>query len=158
MSILTSLAEIGRIFSDKLKEKISEVHAPHVIIETIFVEPPGQRGGEYYEEIKIGHPAARAYEWGSGLHAERGKKGKYPIPREATGVAFPKERWPGYRPPPPAPEIFVFDQIQHPGVSKRPFIVPTIMETREEFRVILGKGFKAELLIGTNKVEVIEVK
>lgn len=52
----------------------------------------------------------------------------------------------------------IFSYVEHPGVEARPYLVPTINETKAEFRKILGQGFKAEILKDTNRIEVIEVK
>jgi hypothetical protein len=160
MSILASLAEIGRIFSERLKDKIDSVNAPKVIKKNIFVGEPKQSNSTSSIDIVIDHPAAPAYEWGSGIHATRGsKREKYRIPKEggAAFVAFGKDKWLGHTPP-KGIDYFFFTSVQHPGVAQRPFIKPTIEDTKAEFRKILGQGFKAELLAGKEKVEVIEIK
>ncbi len=103
-------------------------------------------------------PHAAAFEYGSGEHATRGKVGEYPIPKKPTGVKFPKERWPKYIPPPPVPDFFFFTQIMHPGVEPRPYIAPSIEESKQKIREILGRNFKASILVGVPKVEVISAR
>jgi hypothetical protein len=80
---------------------------------------------------------AGAYEYGAQ---------PYRIPPEGeTFMAFPKEKWPQYEPPPPAPNVFVFHHVQHPEIIARPYIRPTIADTREEITQILGKEFRVYL-------------
>ena len=155
MSILSALAEIGRIFSTKAAAKSTEVKAPSNIAGAFSVDSPQQNGTIYSIDIKVDlktAPAAAAYEWGSGIHATKGKAGKYPIKaKNAPELHFfwkERSKW------------FMGLELPfgHPGVEKRPYLVPTIEDTKAEFKKILGQGFKAELLMGKEKVEVIEVK
>ena len=46
----------------------------------------------------------------------------------------------------------------HPGVEARPYLKPTLEDNKEEFKKILGQGFKAEVLKGVKQIEVIEIK
>jgi hypothetical protein len=155
MSILASLAEVGRIFATKAAAKSQEVNAPSNIANAFSVDPPKQTGAMYSVDIKIDlkeAPAAGAYEWGSGIHATKGAKGLYPIKAKNADELhfFWKERgkwFMGFELP-----------FGHPGVAPRPYLVPTINDTKEEFKKILGQGFKAEILKDTKKIEVIEIK
>lgn len=99
-------------------------------------------------------PHAAAFEYGSGEHGESGER--YLIPG-APWLVIPRERWPKYNPPPDVDPV-VLRSVMHPGVKPKPYIEPTIMETRDKFRDILGKEFKAMILADTKKVEVISVK
>ena len=163
MSILASLAEIGRIFADKAKAKSEENNTPKI---KFFVGQPTQTGEIAFIEITASHPAVRAYEWGSGIHATKGERKPYVIfPREKNALAFHWDKvnestktglkFMGIS---PTSGKAIFAYVEHPGVAARPFLAPTVEDTKEEFRKILGQGFKAELLAGTEKVEVIEVK
>ena len=157
MSILASLAEIGRIFADKAKAKSEENNTPEI---KFFVGQPTQTGEIAFIEITASHPAVRAYEWGSGIHATKGTPETYPIvPKNKTYLAF---MWPKVDGDPSFRRLpdgrVLLKQVSHPGVAARPFLAPTVEDTKVEFRKILGQGFKAELLAGTEKVEVIEVK
>jgi hypothetical protein len=154
MSILTALAEIGRIFKNKAVAKAEEVNIP--VKENAFsVGSPMQREATYSIDINVDlkvAPAAGAYEWGSGIHATKGEKGLYPIKaKNADELHFfweKRGKWfMGFELP-----------FGHPGVAPRPYLVPTINDTKAEFKKILGQGFKAEILSGVNKIEVIEVK
>lgn len=154
MSILTALAQVGSIFRDKASARAQSNNTP--IKDNAFsVGSPMQNGAIYSVDIKVDlkvAPAAAAYEWGSGIHATRGTPGLYPIKaKNAPELHFfweKRGKWfMGFELP-----------FGHPGVAPRPYLKPTIDETKVEFRKILGKGFKAEILQGVNKVEVIEVK
>ena len=157
MSILASLAEIGRIFAQKAREKSEQVKTPKI---DFAVGSPMQNGNTSSIEITAKHPAVRAYEWGSGIHATKGTPETYPIvPKNKTYLAF---MWPKVDGDPSFRRLpdgrVLLKQVSHPGVAARPFLAPTVEDTKVEFRKILGQGFKAELLAGTEKVEVIEVK
>jgi len=158
MSILVALAKVGRIFKDKASQKAASEQLLE-ISRSFSVGSPQQSSTSYSIDIMVKHPAAAAFEYGSGIHSTKGEKKKYRIPKEggAAFVAFGKDKWPGHTPP-KGTDYFFFTSVQHPGVAPRPYIVPTINETKAEFRKILGQGFKAEILQGVNKIEVIEVK
>lgn len=83
-------------------------------------------------------PWLPAYEWGSGIHATRGKKGKYPINAvSAPSLVFEgTNQWEG--------QIIRVPEVQHPGVKPRPFLEPAKKKHREEikraFREEVGKN------------------
>jgi hypothetical protein len=150
MSILSALAEVGRIFADKAKAKSTDVHAPSDIAFT--VTSPIEQGGVSSIEVHATHPAVAAFEYGSGIHATRGKKGLYPIKaKNKSELHFFWEnrgKWfMGYELP-----------FGHPGVEARPFMKPTLQENQEEFKKILGQAFRVEIMKDTAKVEIIEIK
>lgn len=165
MSILTALAEVGNKFAQKAAQKASS-NGLKKISESFSVGSPMQSGNIYSIDIKIDNPSAGAFEYGSGIHATKGKRGTYIIrPRTKGALAFfwdkvdetskTGNKFLGIS---PTTGKAIFNYVEHPGVEKRPYIVPTIDDTKTEFRKILGQGFKAEILQGVNKVEVIEVK
>lgn len=160
MTVLTALAEVARIFSDKAKQKVREVGAPKGIADSFTQTPPVESNGVASVEIRVSHPAAAAYEFGSGIHATKGAKQKYPInPKNKKFLAFlwPKvDGDPSFRRLPDGRVLL--EHVEHPGVEARPFLMPTHEENKAEFKRILGKGFKAEILAHGNKVEVIEIK
>jgi len=158
MTILSALAEVGRIFKDKAAEKAAS-NGLIKISKAFSVGSPMQNGTTSSIDITVNHPAAGAFEYGSGIHATKKERKKYRIPKEggAAFVAFGKDKWAGHTPP-KGMDYFFFTSVQHPGVEKRPYLVPTIEDTKVEFKKILGQGFKAEILAGKNKIEVIEVK
>ena len=149
MTILSALAEVGNIFRNKASAKAQAEKTP--IKDNAFsVGSPMQKGMTYSIDIYVDDPGgiASAYEWGSGIHRTKGTPGKYTI----SGNPLLAFEWAKIG------KKVVFTSVQHPGVAPRPYIVPTIESTKAEFRKILGQGFKAEVLQGVNKVEVIEIK
>src|SRR4030042_4553398 len=169
MSILAALAKIGAIYAAKAAAKSQQVKAPKNIAGAFSVDPPKQMEATYSIDIKVDlkeAPAAGAYEWGSGIHATKGVAGKYKIfPRDKMALAFfwdkvdatSKTNYKFWGISPTTGKA-IFGFVDHPGVAPRPYLVPTINETKEEFKKILGQGFKAEILQGVNKIEVIEIK
>lgn len=161
MSILAALAKVGSIFRNKASARAQSEKTP--IKDAAFsVGSPMQNGETYFIDIKVADPdgIASAYEWGSGIHRTKGTPGTYTIkPKNKSMLAFD---WPkvagelGFRRLPDGRVLLA--SVQHPGVAPRPYLKPTIDETKEEFKKILGQGFKAEILQGVNKIEVIEIK
>lgn len=145
-SIREGLRDSADLFEKELKAKIkSEDKLSSKISDSIIKEGPFQSGEGFHIDIIVGGkqaPMALAFEFGSGEYATRGKRGKYRIPNEGgvDFVAFPKERWPGYQPPPDR-EFFVFPFVMHPGVRPVPYVVPTIKKTTPEIAKILGASF-----------------
>lgn len=157
--LLGMLVKVASLFRLQMAQKILQVNAPKNIISSTSIQPPIPTSYGAYIDVVIdlkSAPAAGAYEWGSGIHATRGKKETYRIPKLGGGsyVAFPLERWPGHILP-PGRTNFVFTSVQHPGVEARPYIEPTIKENLAEYRQILGREFKAEILRGVEKITVI---
>lgn len=139
-------------FKSEMKNQIIRARAPHEIKDHIYIGQP-QAGalGDFIEiTIPLSEaPAAAAFEWGSGERAEGGGK-EYPIiARDA--LLFPKADWPQYEPPPPAPRIFKFYSVMHPGVESRPYIRPSIQAVMEDARRLLGEAIKAEISITEGK-------
>lgn len=88
MSILSALAQIGSIFKNKASAKASSNRLTS-IAGSFSVGSPMQNGATYSIEIKVDHPAAGAFEYGSGIHATKGTKGKYIIaPKNKNALAF----------------------------------------------------------------------
>lgn len=159
---MPALSSVAQLFSQQVGARALQERAPSDIPNTIYVDPPMQNQGIYYIDVRIEHPAAAAYEWGSGVHATRQKQGgrppgEYPIPIQPTGVAFPKSRWPGYNPPAgkQTPNYFYFAQIMHPGVAPRPFITPTLNDNINQYATMLSGSLIAEIFAGNEKVEVV---
>lgn len=157
--MLLSLGKVAAFFVPKMKEKRAQVNAPRNIDDAISVTSPvlTSKGAKVEVEISLEEaPAAAAFEWGSGEHATRGPRGKIRIvPKQKDVLAF---LWPNAPPGFPVSAKtgkVVLKHVDHPGVEKRPYIRPTIEENTEEIKEILGKDFKASLLVGVKKVEVI---
>lgn len=160
MTIIASLMEVARLFANKAAQKSIDVGAPKGIAGAFTIGQATESEGIASVEVANSHPAAAAYEFGSGIHATKGEKGKYPIePRNKKYLAFmwPKvEGDPSFRRLPDGRVLL--SHVEHPGVEAKPYGKPTIEENKAEFRKILGQSFKAEILAQGNKVEVIEIK
>ena len=155
--LIKNLNIAGGFFRDKMFEKIDQVKAPRNIKKHTSVGSAQKKGNVYSIDIEIdisdgAAPEAPAYEWGSGLQRTRGTPSLYPIEvKNAPNLVFWWER---------EQKLFVGKRlpIGHPGVQARPYIAPTIKENADEIKKILGRGFKAAILAGTTKVEVISAK
>lgn len=163
-----ALAEAGRYFSVKLADAVSQNNLPDKISKAISVDSPVVGDNESYVDVKIdtsegAAPMAAAFEWGSGIHRERGgEKDTYPItPKNKKALAF---HWPNHDPPWGSRKFiglggdgrFLFTFVDHPGVAPRPYIAPTIVAEKEQIKKILAREFKASILLGVDKITVIE--
>lgn len=155
-NIQSSLVEVARRLMQKMAATTLQNGMPPKVASRInrstFVTPPMRFGNDYRISIKIdmskdGAPMAAMYEYGIGA---------YPIPKEGTTfMAFPKERWPQYVPPPPAPDVFVFFKVTHPAVEARPYIKPSVIANREDAKRILGRAFVESVIVrGTEKYKI----
>lgn len=94
-------------------------------------------------------PYAAAIELGSGLHGPKGST--YPItPRP------PKKKLVFYWEK--VGRVVAFPSVNHPGFEARPYIAPTVEETKDEVKKILGEAFVAEVVVDVKKDEVIRVE
>lgn len=151
-AILAKLTEIANICAEKMKSNVSSQRAPHEIIDAIHVGQAKTSSDNQHSvdiTIPLGEaPMAAAYEWGSGEHATRGDKKKYRIPTDGEAeMFFPKADWPQYSPPPPAPDVFKFGHVMHPGVAPRPYIQPAIDDTLKEAKTMLKEEVLAQFSI-----------
>ena len=150
MSIQSALIKLANAFVREVKQNLDSSDYPSgadragrnyaPIEETIEVGNPviKQNGGEI--EISVGSekaPYTRMYEFG---------KGPYTIEGD---MAFAAEYWPQYKPPPPAPLFFMFQQVKHPEFAGRPYIKPVVDSfdsqiqnalSREEIKKLLFPG------------------
>lgn len=93
-------------------------------------------------------PQARAFEYGSGIHATRGQAKKYPIaPKNVAHLAFD---WPGRDPTwkhgkkfaGMLPDgRFLFNYVDHPGVKQNAFLWPAMESNRRSIRVGIARAF-----------------
>lgn len=159
--ILAGLTKVANIFVQKMKQKITQNNLPSNISDAISIGTAQQAGDGAFIDVEIDlkkAPSAAAFEWGSGIHTERGVPGLYPIlPKNASVLVIPRSRWQNYSPPPDVDPVFV-RKVMHPGVAPRPYIAPSIIDSREEVRKILGKEIKAAIMLGVPPVTVVEVK
>lgn len=71
--------------------------------------------------IGVAVPYAMAVEYGSGLHAEGGSRGKYPIrPVNKKALFFSLG--------PNGPDVGPIGGVMHPGVKPRPYLRPALIE------------------------------
>lgn len=168
-NLLAGLAKSAEILVEEMKQKLSSTGDagytyPDAIAKSISTDAPKQDMDGASVEIKLGGedaPMAAAFEWGSGERAERGTKQDYPIvARNAPLLGF-LWKYPsplGRKYLKPSDEAVSFKSVMHPGIAPNPYIRPSIDDTKGEIRKVLGKAFKADLLIGTQRVTTIEVK
>lgn len=110
--------------------------------------------GKYSVDIVIDlskAPEARAFEYGSGIHAIQGVAQKYIIvPRNGSILRFPKSRWPKYVPglTPVSPDkngMFNLRKVSHPGVAAHPYMEPAIQQALKTFRSrLLSNDIKSQ--------------
>lgn len=95
----------------------------------VFIETVQGRGNSRFISLRIKAPEARAFEYGSGLHATKGPKQKYIIrPRRKKALYFYWERM---------GQTFVGQKVMHPGIEARPFINKAKAEARKEIRQLM---------------------
>jgi hypothetical protein len=117
------------------------------IVDAISVSPPYKNeNGVYSIDVVVdtnedtGAPEAVAFEYGSGIHATRGKAGKYLIvPRKQGGkLVFPLSRWPKWVPEgaaqPDKSGLFHLSSVMHPGVAPRPLIGDAVRRGKQSLR------------------------
>lgn len=145
------LTAAASLLAEKAKAKADSQNVPEVSKNMKVGKVETKGSGALGITISIGMkeneaPAAAAYEFGSGEHGREGKP--YPIvPRKSGGfLVFPKERWPGYAPPPDAPNVFFFSKVMHPGVKARPYMKPAIEENKEEMKRLIGEFFVIDVV------------
>jgi hypothetical protein len=97
-----------------------------------------EQSGNVYGYIEVDRniaPEARAFEYGSGVHAKRGPKVKYPIlPVNAQALVFPgTHEWEG--------QTIITTKVMHPGVEARPFLTPAVQDNKARIKQLLGEEF-----------------
>ncbi len=161
--ILAGLTKVANLFAQKMKQKVSQNGLPSKISDATSVGTAQQAGDISFIDVSIDlgqAPMAAAFEWGSGVHKQRGAPGKYIIePRNKQALAFE------FRVAKNIGSInltkegkVILPYVMHPGVAPRPYIAPTLVENKEEFRKIMGQELKAAIMLGVPPVTVIEVK
>jgi hypothetical protein len=132
--------------------KLAKAFAPAHVEPAISSHVESKDDGTYIIRITSNRnvaPDARAQEFGSGLHARRGPKRKYPIlPKNGRVLAF---NWEVAN---AQPERFVFapdgrvllPSVQHPGIEAanngKGYIAPAMNELRKRARAELDKEIK----------------
>ena len=153
--ILQKLSQAAKEFTEIMFETIRAKDAPKAIIQHTSIESPQKQGNKYSVDVVIdtskkAAPMAGAYEWGSGVHGEKGEK--YTIPG-MPWLVIPGERWPEFDSPPA-----ILRSVKHPGVEARPYIAPSIVKIKPKIGKMFAKEFKQAYLRGAPKVTVISAK
>ena len=110
-------------------------------------------------------PQAAAFEFGSGIHATKGTKGTYKIRPKTAGkfLYFP------WNPENPVgalmsekvedfwdeADLWVFREVDHPGVAPRAFMTPAIQQKLPELEQKINQAARVLLSFG-DRVEVIK--
>ena len=85
--------------------------------------------GEYKIRIRVNTPDARAWEYGSGLHATQGNVGTYRIkPKQSKLLSFywkNQGRW------------VVLPRVNHPGIEAKPFVRPAVKRAIRHINTIM---------------------
>ena len=157
--MLQKLGVVASKFMEIMAQKVSQNNLPEAINEHTSADPPQKKGSKYSIDVVIdtredAAPMAGAFEWGSGLHGEKGAT--YPIPG-MPWLAIPRERWPKFAPPPDVDPV-VLSKVDHPGVEAKPYLQPAIESTRAGFVTSIAKLVKLAYLDSTVRVEVISAK
>ena len=155
--ILQTLNRMAERVAEDAKSNAVKNNLPDVVIDAIEVGKVISSGnGTFSVAIRVDTDKAKmaaAYEFGSGIHATRGEKGKYKIQAGELGyLAFPITRWPNYTPPPNV-KIAVFpgaiskkDYVMHPGVEARPYLTPALKSnvqiTKLQLKQAFGEAFR----------------
>lgn len=118
----------------------------------ISVSTVGIQADDFFCSIEVDltkAPQARAYEYGSGIHASKGVAEKYPIfPKDKAVLAF---HWPGHsadiKPSGKYAGVLrggrmVFFFVEHPGVEAKPYIAPAVRDGIKAMKKSLAKAFK----------------
>lgn len=151
------LVKVANVYVSKLKTRISQNNLPKVISDAISIGVPQSAGKMVSIDVAIDlkkAPMAAAYEWGSGIHSMLKEPQKYVIvPRRGRYLVIPKER---LKYPPEHGDYLIVRKVLHPGVAPRQYITPSLAEMPKEIKQILGKEFKAAIMIGINPITTLQ--
>lgn len=142
--------------------KLAKSFAPNHLKDKISSSTEERGEGTYLIRTTVKAPDARAQEFGSGLHARRGPKAKYPIyPKTKKVLAFFWEVATSN------PDQFIMTpegkvllpKVMHPGIKPvnggKGYIRPAQIEIRKRIRRELNKevpnAIRAELRLGFKK-------
>lgn len=164
------LKALNEIASDIVEQAKRNASFSQDIPNAISFEPATVTNNGFEVTLKVDSsedgpaPHAAAFEFGSGIHRTRGTPGTYKIkPKEKKALAFP------WNPANPIgamnspkvidyledEEIWLFREVDHPGVEQRAYMTPAIQQKIPEAEQKLNKAIRVLLSFG-NKVEVIK--
>ena len=158
----TNLRNRARAWAGQLT-RLAKFYAPTHVQPAISSTVEDRQDGTYIIRITASRkiaPDARAQEFGSGLHARRGPKEKYPIfPKTKKALAFYENAngtWDYEMNSPPMPRMYapdgrgVFYGVLHPGIEAanggKGYIHPAMNELRKRARQELDKDIREAIL------------
>lgn len=178
MSLRKGLVAAAALFADKMRDRLSQPGYPtgadrsyrpargyKPIQDTIRIG--SVEGGEAAMSITVtvggkDAPYTRAYEYGSGIHAEEGGE-EYPIEASKSPYLFfpvgapPAGRWPKYVGDLLPGQLFRIQEVLHPGIEAKPFARPALNDAAPLMKAAIGQAFSVEIrttvLKGITKVE-----
>lgn len=159
-NMLVGLTQAANIVVARMRQKLSKSGVggyPPAISSSIEIGSPSGENGKYSITITLGGddaPMAAAFEFGSGLRAEIGDKEKYQIKAKNAPVLSFLWKYPsplGLKKLPYDEQVF-FTMVNHPGIAPRPYIRPSIAETKPDIVNIIGEKFKASIILETREV------
>jgi len=164
--IIAAMTKAGNLLANEMRNKTSGGGYPRGLSSSIVVNPAIKAGEAVYKiTVAVKHPAAAAYEFGSGIHATRGTASKYEIrPRNASVLVFPWQ--PGFVPygsrkfsgvilnnPDSTEGTYFFHFVEHPGVEARPYAIPSYHAKKSEIFKLLGSAFTASISLHGGRYE-----
>ncbi|MHA2085428.1 MAG: hypothetical protein ACXABD_16860 [Candidatus Thorarchaeota archaeon] len=170
-----ALTKSAKLFREKMLQNARKAGVPRGLDRATSISNPKHDGNVSSIAIEIslasedegGAPWARAYEFGSGEHAEKAPKPYRIQPKNAPFLAF------GWQPetiPWTSPKfigvkrelgertkgIYFFNFVDHPGVKARPYIRPTVTQIKKELSNILIREVKSAIVSIYSKKIVIQ--
>ena len=164
----SAMVESARILIDEMTNRTNNGRYPSTLPESMYADAPRNMGNNKYGiTIHISHPAAPAYEFGSGLHGPKGEK--YIIaPKQANALNIPFSRWPDFVfPVKPGKRMIGYNEsgegvllrsVEHPGIVARPFVIPSIQARKQDLAKLIKRNFIASIGSGKRERIKIEVK
>ncbi len=152
----TNLKNRARAWAGQLTS-LAKSFAPNHVEPAISSKVEEKSDGTYIIRITADRkiaPDARAQEFGSGLHARRGPKKKYPI-KPTGGKPFLAFEWEIAN---ASPDRFRFDsegrallpQVMHPGIhaanNDKGYIAPAMKELRKRAKAELTQDIRASIM------------
>ncbi len=165
--VYSILVETAGKFVERMFGLIDTLRLPRVIkkatsVGEVELNETGKQRIDVTIDIDVA-PMARAFEFGSGIHATRGEAMAYVIsPKKKEALAF---IWPGRTANFPRGRKYIgggsggkllFNYVEHPGVEQRPYIAPAIQRVLDDLDETISKNINAEIILGPD--EIIEVR
>ena len=150
MNVISALTKLANVFVKEVKQNLDSSDYPSgadragrdyaPIDETIEIGQATTGAKGSFIEVTTGSekaPYTKLYEYG---------KEAYDILAKDKDMVFAKEYWPQYKPPPPAPLFFIFQQVRHPESEPKPFIKPVVDSFDVQVQRVLTKDEMKKLI------------